>query len=76
MIKAKVDSREKRLQMPGTFIDIACSICGKVQKVELVDQIYYPGEGKPHGLAIECCDKETEIEVKVDIFAEITILKS
>jgi len=75
-IIGKVDSGEKRLQMPGTIIKSKCPKCNDEFEMELVDQIYYPGdesEIRVFGFECERCDMDWEIPYKVEVFAKITI---
>ena len=75
-ITGKVDSGEKRLQMPGTFIKMKCPDCGHEDKLELVDQIYYPGDDDDNRcFAIECkkCEVEFDLPYRIEVFAKITI---
>ena len=65
----------KRMQMPGTFIPVKCPVCGEVAQVEIIDQIYYPGEENPdHGICIECEECDVEVERKIDIVSVIVTL--
>ncbi len=75
-IIGKVDSGEKRLQMPGTFIKMKCPKCGHEDEMEMVDQIYYPGdedEIREFGMECEKCEREFEIPYQIEVFAKITI---
>jgi len=66
-------SDTKRVQIPNTFIDVTCSVCGVVHPVELVDQIEYPEEGETHSVYHECCDVETEVEFTLECTVIITL---
>lgn len=75
-IIGKVDSGEKHLQMPGTFVPMKCPKCSHENKLEMVDQIYYPGderEIREFGIECEKCETEFEISYQVEVFAKITI---
>ena len=68
----------KRFQMPGTCIKFKCPKCGRETDVELIDQIYYPGDDREeHSVAIECegCDYEAEIVRKIEVVSVIATLK-
>ncbi len=75
-IIGKVDSGEKHLQMPGTIIKTQCPKCGLKTEMELIGQIYYPGDDREireFGFECEDCEENWEIPYKVEVFAKITI---
>lgn len=75
-ITGKVDSGEKRLQMPGTFVEMKCPECGDSWQMEMIDQIYYPGDdSEDRKFYGECekCDINWEVPYKVEVFAKITL---
>lgn len=78
-IIGKVDSDEKRLQMPGTFVMMKCPKCGEEYELEMVDQIMYPGSSEPHCFYGECeienggCENHWEVPYHVEVFAKIII---
>ncbi len=74
-IIGKVDTDEKRLQMPGTFITLKCPQCETEYKLELVDQIHYPCSDEKHIFYGECekCETYWEVPYQVEVFTKITI---
>jgi len=73
-IIGKVDSDEKRLQMPGTFVKMKCPKCGKEYDYEMIDAISYPGIDEAHQFYGECeCGEMWEVPYKIEVFARITI---
>ena len=74
-IIGKVDSDEKRLQMPGTFVKMKCPKCGHEYDYEMIDAIYYPGIDEEHRFYGECekCGEEWEVFYQIEVFAKITI---
>jgi DNA-directed RNA polymerase subunit M/transcription elongation factor TFIIS len=74
-ITGKVNSNEKRLQMPGTFVTMKCPKCGEEYELEMVDHIMYPGADEPHCFYGECekCEDYWQVPYTVEVFAKITI---
>lgn len=78
-IIGKVESGEKRLQMPGTFVKMKCPKCGEEYDLEVVDQIMYPGYEEPHCFYGECetenggCGSYWQVPYQIEVFAKITI---
>ena len=75
-IIGKVDSGEKRLQMPGTFVTMKCPECGHKEQIEIIDRIYYPNDDneiREFGIECEKCETEFTIPYQVEVFAKITI---
>jgi len=78
-IIGKVDSDEKRLQMPGTFVKMKCPKCGQEYDLEMEDRIYYLGHNEPHCFYGECeeenggCGHYWEVPYQIEVFAKITI---
>lgn len=61
----------KRFQVPDAVVKIKCPKCGEVAEIELVDQIYYPGESANHSVCFECEKCDIEIERKIEIVSVI-----
>ncbi len=67
-------SRIKRLQMPETTILIECPKCHEVMDVQLIDQLYYPGEGGC-SVSFECEKCDIEVNRKIDIVSVVVTLR-
>ena len=75
-IIGRVDSSEKRLQMPNTFVKMKCPKCGDEWDMEMIDQIYYPddeSEDRSFSGYCEKCEIDWEIPYQIEVFAKITI---